>query len=139
MNEPHNPITQLLSTPAEPEPPQALRERALGKARAAWVRPARNPWRRVWDSRPLRLAWAGAVLALAIANVAVRTDAHASRGAQVPSAASSGATRGNELQAVVALPRLRAEYVAIGTVPGNTLAPRAPAPAQPLHRSEDKS
>jgi hypothetical protein len=139
MNEPHHPITQLLSTFAEPEPPQALRERALAKARAAWERPALDPWRRAWESRPLRLAWAGAVLALAIANVAVRAAAHASRGAQAPFAAASGATRGNELQAVVALPRLRAEYVAIGTVPGNTLAPSAPEPARPLHGSEGKS
>ena len=139
MNDSHEEIRRLVSSAGAPEPPGELRERALARAREAWGRPARDPWRRAWESRPLRLAWAGAVLALAIANIAVRTASHASRGAQPPSAASSGATRGNELQAVVALPRLRAEYVAIGTVPGNTLAPRAPAPAQPLHRSEDKS
>jgi hypothetical protein len=81
----------------------------------------------------------GAVIALVVANVAVRTFAHASRLARAPSVASSLAARGNELQGVVALPRLRAEYVAIGAASGNATAPRVPNSTQPLQRSEDKS
>ena len=139
MNEPHDDIRRVVRAVGEPDPPGGLRERVLAGARAAWDRPALDPWHRIWESRALRLAWAGAVAALTIANVAVRAAAHASRGAQAPSAASSDARRGNDLQAVVALPRLRAEYAAIWTVPGNTSTPRALEPAPTPHRSEGKS
>jgi hypothetical protein len=52
-----------LSKVRPPEPPERLRAAALGAAERHWgVRP--DAWTRLWESRPARLAWAGAVLVL---------------------------------------------------------------------------
>lgn len=55
-----------------PEPPAGLRERVLDRARAEFAHSVpRDPWSRVWSSRPLRLAWAAMVVALLVANLVV--------------------------------------------------------------------
>jgi hypothetical protein len=104
MNEHRDPLNRLLSTLDEPTPPRALRERSLTRAGEVWTsNQVADGWCRLWESRPLRLAWALSVLLLAAANVAVRVDSRVH-----PSRVSAAAS---ELQSIVALPRLRSEYL----------------------------
>ena len=132
MSDHHDEIARLLAALGEPEPPNALRERALGRAQGVWPRPTADRWIALWTSRPLRIAWAGAVAALVVANVAVRV----ARRAPTPSAASQGAGDSRQLQAITALPRLRPEYAnAFGAGP----AASAPAATTARRGSEDKS
>ena len=62
----------LFSTLQPPDPPSVLRRRVLVAARAA-LTDGRAPdfWDRLWTSRPARLAWAAAVLGLAIGHLAI--------------------------------------------------------------------
>lgn len=61
MNE--HPIDPRLAGAAPPGPPERLRAAALAAAERAWdERP--DLWRRLWESRALRVAWAATVLAL---------------------------------------------------------------------------
>jgi len=74
-------------------PPRALRERALAAARQSWdaaagVTPSEDRWKRAWESRPLRLAWAIAVVALVAGHLllsrAPRTETAATVRAAAP-------------------------------------------------------
>jgi len=95
MNGPNR--TPLPPELAPPAPPRALRERALAAARESWgsgAEPARVPdrWTRAWESRPLRLAWAAAVVALLAGHLLLPRAAStkppaAARAAAVPPAA----------------------------------------------------
>src|SRR5664280_1421032 len=68
MNVERDPATRLLAAIEEPEPPRGLRGLALAGAAAAGARkPAVDAWRRLWESRPLRLVWAVAVVLLVAA------------------------------------------------------------------------
>ena len=109
-------LARLLAAVAEEEPPRGLRGRVLAAAHDA--RPEveeADPWRRLWESRPLRLAWVAVVVLLAAANLAVRVAGRGRppRGSLL--AAAPGGAHNGELQAIVALPRLRPEYVALGS------------------------
>jgi len=130
-------IRRIVRAIGEPDPPPGLRERTLARAAAGWARPAPDPWRRVWGSGPLRLAWAVAVAVLAVANVAVRTTLKPGVRVAARPTLAPAARGGGELQAIVALPRIRAEY--LGTDGGPPApAPKAPGPRK-HHGSEDKS
>jgi len=60
-----DPVRTLLAGLRPPAPPPELEARALAAAgRALRARPAPDAWERAWASRPLRLAWTAAVLAL---------------------------------------------------------------------------
>lgn len=92
-----------------PGPPAELREMALALAREAFAREStRDVWTRIWESRPLRLAWAAAAALLVMANVGISVSrppggAVVSRtGARAGSEAEREAAR--ELAALVALP-----------------------------------
>jgi hypothetical protein len=64
-----NPLPPTLAPPA---PSPDLRRRVLTAARAAWsVGRAPDLWDRLWTNRTARLAWAAAVLALVVGNLAL--------------------------------------------------------------------
>lgn len=94
---------------APPDPPAELRGRVLALAREALAEPAApDVWTRIWESRPLRIAWAVAAALLVLANVGVSVRRPSSAAVVSRSAARTGteaekqATR--ELSALVALP-----------------------------------
>lgn len=89
-----NAIDPRLAGVAPPEPPDRLRAAALAAAERVWdARP--DFWTRLAASRPLRLAWAAAVLALvashAAMSVADRRAAARSRESDARTAAPAGA------------------------------------------------
>ena len=131
-------VTRLLAAIAEEEPPRALRERAL--ARAAARRPeAADPWRRLWESRPLRLAWAAAVLALVAANVVVRTGSPSHPRNVAPIATSEEHRDSRELHAITELPRIQLGHNGIDVTEGRVAGPRAAEPRTSHQKTEDKS
>ena len=67
---------ELLLPGLEPPPPPAgLRARAVAAARDSMTAaPAPDRWSRIWNSRALRLAWAGAVALLVAGHVLVGRD-----------------------------------------------------------------
>ncbi len=135
MNDIHDDLRRVLAALEEPEPPGALRAGALDAAGDAWERPTADRWLALWESRPLRLAWAAVVVALAAANVGVRLATHAGvQARREPTARADASNR--ELHAIVALPRLRPEYANASTAGPATAAPAAEAAHQ---RSENKS
>lgn len=140
MNDDRNDIARLLAALDEPEPPGALRERTLARAQSSWNRPpVPDSWNRVWHSRPLRLAWAAAVVALVVANAALRSGSQARPRTAAADAASREAAGLAELQAVVELPRIRPEYAGIGAPQGRAIPPGDSNPTTQRNDLEDKS
>lgn len=114
MSDPRDPVEMLLSSLQPPEPPASLRSSALARAEAAWAQPATpDRWRQIWESRPLRLAWATAVAALAAANLALPSRSGRGPGGAPPPDVAASAVQDRELRDVVQLPRLREAYVAM--------------------------
>ena len=114
MSDDHEKIARLLAAIEEPEPPRGLRGRALAGASAAGARkPAVDAWRRLWESRPLRLAWAVAVVLLLAANVIIRTGSPSHPRTAAPVAASKEHEDSRELQAIIELPRIRLQHAGI--------------------------
>jgi hypothetical protein len=124
-----------------PAPPAALRERVLQKARVALAREGvSDVWTRIWESRPLRVAWVAATLLLVVAHlvITVRPPAPARRASE-PAAAPAWDPAG-ELAAVAGLsplneellPRLDASAIAPAVGPG-------PAPSAPPKRIRKES
>lgn len=117
-----------------PAPPAALRGRVLLKARVALAREGvSDVWTRIWEYRPLRVAWAAATLLLVVAHLVITVRPPAlGRRASEPAAAPNWDPAG-ELAAVAGLsplneellPRLDASAIAPAVRPG--LAPSAPA------------
>ncbi len=140
MSDDHEKIARLLAAIEEVEPPRGLRELALARAAAAGARkPAVDAWRRLLESRPLRLAWAVAVVLLVAANLTIRTGSRA-RPPAVPAAAAAQERAGlKELQAIVELPRIRLHGAGIDAPELRTTGPHAPEPKTPHHDPEDKS
>ncbi len=131
-------LARLLAAVAEEEPPRALRERALAAASSAWPdADAVDPWRRLWESRPLRLAWVAVVVLLAAANLAVRVVGHGRAAGQASSVTATVGAHNGELQAVVALPRLRPEYVSVGGDNGSPATHPGTAGAGARHRGTE--
>jgi len=55
-----------------PEPPEDLRGQVLSRARQALERgPRHDLWARIWESRPVRLAWGASILALVVCHLVV--------------------------------------------------------------------
>lgn len=126
---PDDPLRELLSDLESPAPPPGLRSRVLARAAAALARgPAPDPWRRIWESRPLRLGWALAVLLLAGANLLL--PARPGRPAAVASVAPAAGDP--DLAAAQRLPRLRAELASAGAGPAVSSPSAAPAPVPPV-------
>ncbi|HNX49973.1 MAG TPA: hypothetical protein PLS53_12725 [Thermoanaerobaculaceae bacterium] len=117
MSEPRDPVTPLLSSLAPSEPPASLRARTLSRAARVWEQPAPpDRWRQVRESRPLRLAWAAAVVALIVANLTLPSWSGSPAGRALPPEVAASAAQDRELQELVELPRLRETLVAIETV-----------------------
>jgi hypothetical protein len=140
MNDDHEELTRLLAAIGEPEPPRGLRGRAVAGAEAAWRRPAAaDPWRRLWESRPLRIAWVAAVVLLVGANLALRTGSRVGPPAPPAAAAAQERAGTKELQAVVELPQVRLHSTGIDLLEGRTAAPHVPEPKTPHHAAEGTS
>lgn len=140
MNVERDPATRLLAAIEEPEPPRGLRGLALAGAAAAGARkPAVDAWRRLWESRPLRLVWAVAVVLLVAANVALRIGPHTRPTTAAAAAASRERAGLKELQAIVELPRIRLHSAGIDAPEWRTTGPHAPEPKTPHHDTKDKS
>jgi hypothetical protein len=108
-----DPVAEFLSRLEPPEPPAALRGSALTQATQAWSQPATpDRWCQIWESRPLRLAWAAVVVGLVAAHLSL--PAQSDRKPGTVSGAEHAALAGSdrELREVVTLPRLREAYVA---------------------------
>ena len=133
---------QLFSGLKVPEPPEELRHQVLSRAgQVLEGRPRRDPWTRIWESRPARLAWITSVLALTVWHVAVPVG---DSGAGGDRATSTG--RASEIQedfaAITNLPRLSLDATPI-TAASRTLEeteadPRSPVPPAPA-AEEDAS
>jgi hypothetical protein len=99
-------VERLLAGLAPPEPPPGLQERVLRGARQALAREVgRDAWTRIWESRPLRIAWAVSAGVLVICHIGI-TEV---RSARTPTAGQTAraAREGNgELAAIGRLPRL---------------------------------
>jgi hypothetical protein len=92
-----------------PDPPAEMREKVLAVARRALAREAvPDVWTRIWESRPLRIAWAVAAVLLVIANVGISMRRPSGRAVVSRTEARTGAEAereaARELAAVVALP-----------------------------------
>lgn len=129
-------VSRFLVELGTPEPPSDLRPRALAAAEREWAQPTSpDPWRRVWESRPLRLAWAAAALALVAANLTL-SGAGASRDARLT--ATTRSIPSPELQETVALPRLRFENV-VDVAGGAPVRPQSPRPGPSIKDKETPS
>jgi hypothetical protein len=106
MKDEHGVVERLVAGLAPPEPPRGLQERALRGARQALAREAgRNVWTRIWESRPLRIVWAVAVVVLVICHAGITELRSVS--ARVGTQTARAAREGNgELAAIARLPRL---------------------------------
>ena len=71
MSNKNDPIHQFLGLIKQPDPPDSLREQTLSIAVQTMRESAaeRDFWTSIWESRPLRLAWAATVVALLAANL----------------------------------------------------------------------
>jgi len=106
MSRPDDPVARL-SRHLDQAPPPELRDLALARAERVLRHPApRDGWRRLWESRPLRLAWSAAVVALIAANVAIRRP----QGRPEPLREAPRAGLSPEVEEAVGLPRLNPLY-----------------------------
>lgn len=127
MNRPLDPVTRMLSDLEPESPPPALRGRALARAQQAWDSSAvPDRWRQIWESRPLRLAWATAVVALLAANLVVPS---APGGQPAVAVRSDPSLTSRELLDVVSLPRLRSTYVGLDVAVADPLVVTPDTPA----------
>jgi hypothetical protein len=135
MKDTNDPVDELLRALRPSSAPEELRPRTLGRALRSWDEaPVGNLWQRLWESGPLRLAWATTVIALIAANLGLPA-----RGRQATAGAGAAtAMAPGELRDVVELPRVRLSYVGVEAAPQAPPAPN-PAPAAPGHGKETRS
>ena len=100
---------QMFSTLQPPDPQSVLRRRVLVAARAA-LTDERAPdfWDRLWTSRPARLAWAAAVLGLAVGHLAL-SGRDPRQPAETALPVASIAVKHSELAELAVLGRLTTE------------------------------
>ena len=99
---PRGPLFPGLRPPA---PPPELRRKVLRTAAEALAaEPTRDIWTRVWESRPLRLAWAASVLILLAGHLLVSAHAPWRGAARSHPSAETSREAGRELATVVTLP-----------------------------------
>ena len=110
MKDTHSAVDRLLHGLATPRAPVELRSITLARTGAAWARESADPWRRLWENRRLRWAWAVTVLALLAANATLGPRHHDS----TPPAGNVLAARAaadRELAPLVELPRIDSRFV----------------------------
>jgi anti-sigma-K factor RskA len=135
MNDRNDRLDELMRAVGRGAAPVELRARTLERALGAWdcAAPA-DRWRRAWESRPLRVAWAAAVVALVAANLALDgTNKLASQAAPAQAAST------NELDEATRLPRLRLSYVGIDASASPKHPAPHPVPAAGTHGKESRS
>jgi len=99
---------RLLDALKPPQPPPELRDRSLRAATDVLRRPpVPDRWTRIWESRPLRLAWAAAVAGLLVANTLIPTTPRpAPATAQGFSLHQLSRAAEDEIRAIATMPRL---------------------------------
>jgi hypothetical protein len=106
MKDKPNVVEKLLSGLVPPELPHELQERVLRGARRALAHEAgRDVWTRIWESRPLRVAWALSVVVLAVCHFGI-TELRSGPASAARQAAQSGRAGNGEVAAIGRLPRL---------------------------------
>jgi hypothetical protein len=99
-------IDSLLGDLDTPEPPSELRNMVLQATAETLNRaPATDIWTRIWESRPLRLAWVATVSVLIAGHLAVTVVQPQPE--QAALTASNSTEIDQELNEIVQLPRLR--------------------------------
>jgi hypothetical protein len=136
MNDDREMLDRLLGGLVPPEPPRELQRRLLRKATDALGREApRDIWTRLWESRPLRLAWAGAVAALLVANVVVPSGRRAAPLQVAAPPQQSVPPLADELESIARLPRIDLDTLpAIG---GAAPPPAEPRPVRLLQKTKE--
>lgn len=99
-------VERLLAGLAPPKPPRGLEERTVRGAREAMVcEAARDAWTRIWESRPLRIAWAVSVVALVLCHLSI-TELRSVSGKAGTQTARVAREGNGELAAIARLPQL---------------------------------
>ena len=129
MSNKNDPIHQFLGLIKQPDPPGSLREQTLSIAVETMREPAgeRDFWTTIWESRPLRLAWAATVVALLAANLILPRFERK----QQSESGMENRLEMEELGDAVSAPRLRFSYIK------PLIA--APSPTLPFHDTKPKS
>jgi hypothetical protein len=130
MNDDRETLARLLGGLVPPEPPRELQGRVVRKATEALGREAhRDIWTRLWESRPLRLAWAGTVLLFLIGNGVLPARGRTRSVQAVTPRAPAVSSPGDELNSIARLPRID-----LATLPGGERAEPAPIERpKPVH------
>lgn len=106
MKEEPGAIERMLARLTPPEPPRGLEEKTLRGARQALAREAgRDLWTRIWESRPLRVAWAVSAGVLVICHIGI-TEVRSARTPAAGQTARAVREGNGELAAIGRLPRL---------------------------------
>jgi hypothetical protein len=139
MNDDREIRDRVLGGLRTPEPPRELDSRVLREATAALARRSRRDvWTRLWESRPLRVAWATVALALLAANAVLPGRRHPESVSAAGPPASMAPREANELRAVARLPRID-----LATLPGGEGAAPSrveqPRPAHPRARTKESA
>jgi len=117
-----------------PQAPPELRQRVLSAARRTMSQaPPRDLWMRIWENRPIRLAWAASIGALIFGHLVIG-EAVSAGPAQpaIPLAVAAGTDA--ELAEIVDLQRVTVELPGWEMVTRDTATPTDPPP-----ESEDLS
>jgi hypothetical protein len=106
MNHPVDPISDGLTPPA---PPSELRLHTLQAARKAMTENGRDDiWWRLWDSRPMRFAWASSVAAVLFGHIVIGSGTHSGPANTIrPMMAAAGAA--GELAEIIDMKRVTFE------------------------------
>ena len=129
-------LDRLLEKLQPASPPPDLRERSLGAATQALGRPPAEPWTRIWESRPVRLAWAATVAGLLLAHALIPTVPR-----PVPAAAQGfslhhlSQSTEEEIRVIATLPRLDLDARSLsGAVSAAAARPGAAETQSPNHK-----
>jgi len=107
MKPPRSDLHDLLDAVDTPSPPPDLRRRSLVEARLAMARSSHpNFWEHLWSNRGLRLAWAASMTALVVGHLVLISPAEIEQ-TNAPGGSILVATQDPELEAEIALPRIR--------------------------------
>lgn len=107
MMDPPDALHVLTKGLEPPLPPAWLRDLAIAGATPALARPVPpDPWRRIWESRPARLAWAATVLALVAGNLLLPAPRPMTSAARAGLMRATDALAIAEVRDVAALPRI---------------------------------
>lgn len=100
-------VEKLLAGLQPPKLPSGLQGKVLSGAKDALSREAaRDVWSRIWESRPLRITWASAVVVLVVCNIGINGVRSSWKGPAAPNPTRSLAEASGGPLALAHLPRL---------------------------------